>query len=133
MFEIDYEPTTACLRVVSRGFWDVPTARAFHRELSVTFAEIAAVGRTIKLLSDARTFAIQAPEVAAVFSDAAFMMSRVPIEKWAIVQPKALQRLQFRRTSPGYASRAFDTIEDALRWLDWPAMNAAGTPRYSLC
>lgn len=121
MFRITYLPADRRLWVESKGFWDFPTSLAFQRELGTIFDAIILAGWPIRLLSDARDFATQAAKVAEVLKETAVQMRDVKIDRWAVVQPNTLQRLQLRRTASNHVATLFETIDDAMAWLEWPA------------
>ena len=115
MFEIDRDERRAVMRLRLSGFWDAATTARFIEELRThTAAMIAAHGR-FDVLSDAREFAVQTPEVAERFSALAEQSSA---RRTAIVVSSALASMQARRSMASDRVRIFGDITAAQQWLD---------------
>lgn len=115
MFEIWYEPDHALLRIRIDGFWDDSTSVAFGEALRARSKAILAERAEFDVLSDARGFAVQTPEVANRFHALA---ERGVARRTAIVVTSALAKMQARRSMESARVRIFGDMDAARAWLD---------------
>lgn len=120
MFSIAFDRENRLLRLTISGFWDDDTTAAFVRDLMAASVKAQRQG-PFRVLSDAREFAVQSPEVVQRFRRLAEGGSA---ERTAILVDSALARLQAQRSMANDRVRIFGAVEDALAWLELPASAA---------
>jgi hypothetical protein len=116
MYRIDYDRQAGIVRVSVEGFWDVATAERFGADLRRPMNEAKTSGRPVLVLSDARKFVVQPPEVAAIF--ARIEEEQGPLrDRLAMVVTSILAKMQGERAVAGSTARFFATPEEAEAWL----------------
>jgi len=116
MYDINYDRVAGIIRIVVEGFWDVATAESFAADTNRALLDARASGRPVLVLSDARKFAVQSPDVAAVFGRMEEMQGRLR-DRMAMAVGSMLTRMQGERAVAGSTTRFFATPEDAEAWL----------------
>lgn len=115
-YTIDREPGSNRIRYAVTGFWDVATVDRFAGQLR---SEIAKAGSRPTILCDARSFAVQARDVAERF-ELTMLRDIVPrIDRMAVLVATMLNKLQVERgAQPAPNIRTFMHEDEALAWLD---------------
>jgi len=116
MYTQTYDRTAGIIRITVDGFWDVAMAERFAADLRKSLAEAKASGRPVLVLSDARNFAVQSPDVAAAFARIQEEQGAMR-DRMAMVVSSMLGRLQGERAVAGSTTRFFATPEEAEAWL----------------
>lgn len=105
------------LEITLSGFWDVPLAVGYEKELRSCLASMPSKGTRIGdhlSLVDLTDFAVQTREVATFLQELAQDPSIAP-KQAAVVNPGALLGNQVKRIAPDYY--IFSTIDAAREWL----------------
>jgi hypothetical protein len=116
MYTIDHDREAGIIRISVEGFWDAATAERFGADLRRPLTEAKASGRPVLVLSDARTFVVQPPEVAAIFARFEEEQGRMR-DRMAMVVGSMLAKMQGERAVAGSTTRFFATPEEAEAWL----------------
>ena len=116
-FEIVLDAQRRLLTVTLRGFWDVPTYRAYDAELTAQLGRLNQIKAAKACLVDAREFAVQSKEVADLMMDG--VAKRLPLypERTARLVSCAISRSQAARMAKTTDQRVFESVGQALDWL----------------
>jgi hypothetical protein len=115
------------VEICASGQWSMADADDFHHQMSGVRAWADRHGPvSLSILSDLNGLILHTAEIAdrvAVTVDEIRFLRR---DKYALVVPSYLMRMQCRRLLRGIEHRIFATRDDALSWLGWRAFAPAG-------
>ena len=114
MFEMWFDEQHGILRLTIAGFWDDAIAMRFGAAVRERSADIVTRHPVFDVLSDARGFAVQTPEVTERF---AALAEQGAARRTAIVVSSALATMQARRSMGSDRVRIFGDMAAAEQWL----------------
>jgi hypothetical protein len=120
MFSVAFFPATARILIVGRDFWDVPEALRFHEAMRDRLDSANQLGRPFRMLADLSGHVLQDSRVSEINGQTAELVRASAVERYALIVPSALLRLQTRRLMQGITFSLFETHAEAAEWLDWP-------------
>jgi hypothetical protein len=124
MFKVKAFPADSRILIIGRGIWDVSEAYRFRDAVRAALAQCMREGRAVRVLSDLSGHHVQCSRVSEVNGETAEIIKRASIDRYALVVPVALVRLQARRLLTGIDFQIFETIELAANYLEWPVGDA---------
>lgn len=101
------------------GVWDVALARRFSADMQDLRNWAAKTDIPLHILSDLTGLPIHSQEVAPIVGEGANLIRHVRVERYAMIVPSALMRMQVRRIDPFPQRRFFDDARSAAQWLGW--------------
>jgi hypothetical protein len=101
------------------GTWDMPRAVAFRSRMIEVVDAMCADGGAFTVLTDLSDLAVHAQAIAPIVAEGADQLRRARLDRYAMIVPLALMRLQVRRLHTEVNLRFCDSRADACAWLDW--------------
>jgi hypothetical protein len=119
-YTIDVDEPNRTVRVVTRGFWDKSAVKVFYAELDMVLKSCRARYGKIKVMSDARSLAVQSLDVNALLAESHPYKNG---DKVAVVFASSLAKMAARRnqvviSDPSLEWNVFSTVEAAETWLN---------------
>lgn len=109
------------------GIWDVEIAHRFASDMKGVRLWAIGLSTPFSVLSDLSGLSVHSQEVGAIVGDGANHLSGLPLDRYAMIVPSFLMRMQVRRIDPFPQRRLFQSVSEALDWLEWEEF----TPRAS--
>lgn len=116
-FEFHIDEPNRLLTVVMRGFWDMPTYRAYDTQIAGQLAALNRLPAPRACLVDARSFSVQPQDVAEAILEG--FERRLPLypPRTARVVGSAIGRSQAVRITRAAGHGVFTTLDEAMAWL----------------
>lgn len=111
------------VEICANGQWDMADADHFHRQMTVVRQWTSRQDDvSVSILSDLDGLVLHTADVAERVARTVEEIRYIPRDKYALVIPSYLMRMQCRRLLAGIEHRVFETREEARAWLGWPAL-----------
>jgi hypothetical protein len=118
-YRIDLDRRRARLLVLASGSWTMADADSFIAEFEEVVHWSDQTGSRITYFCDATGLVIHPAPVAKRLETWTGMVAQLSIDRYALVVPSALMRMQCRRLVGSVSQRYFEDIGAAREWLGW--------------
>lgn len=116
-FDVRFDAKTGILHLEIAGFWTRVTLAGFAARLLLEVGRLRLTRRGFAVLSDARRFPVQAPDVADGFEALTRRGARHHRGRTAIVVGSMLAKMQAERSMVAGGLRVFLDMDEARAWL----------------
>lgn len=99
------------------GYWTEETMKDFLTELARAAMPFIKRKQPFAAIGDLSDFVPQDRETAAAIRDSLMMAKQNGLNRFALIGPSALVKLQYKRLGEGLDMEFFDSKADALAWL----------------
>jgi hypothetical protein len=97
----------------------MPRAVAFRSRMIEVVDAMCAEGGAFTVLTDLSDLAVHCQTIAPIIGEAAGQLRRARLDRYAMIVPLTLMRLQVRRLHTEVNLRFCDSRADACAWLGW--------------
>jgi hypothetical protein len=122
MYEMSFDSGHALLTVTKSGFWSMADLRAFTGAFLTLDRELRRKHPGYRIFADCRAYSVQSADVSQAYTEIFDDLSTYHQGRFAIVVPSTLARMQARRAMPHAIVNVFTDPDEAMRWLDEPAL-----------
>jgi hypothetical protein len=115
--EIDRALRRVCIR--AQGQWSLAQAEKWYSDMIEIRDWSHASGQPITIFADLNGLVLHTQDVSRRIEDSVLVMQEFPIERYALIVPSFLMRMQCRRLLSKVSHTYFDDADAAKRWLGW--------------
>lgn len=101
------------------GQWTIPDADVYYTDMAVVANWSHLNGEPISVFADLDGLVLHTPEVSARIEEAVALMRTFPLERYSLIVPSFLMRMQCRRLLAGIPHYFHESTEEAMSWLGW--------------
>lgn len=101
------------------GQWTLDLAERWYADIARIHDWTERTGARISILADLDGLVLHTQEVSRRMEQSILLMQQFRIERYALIVPSFLMRMQCRRLLAALPHSYFDTVDAAKRWLGW--------------
>lgn len=114
-FELDIPQRLLTVRLL--GFWKLETVELYGQDLAAHLRDLRRLSPPRACLVDARSFSIQAKDIAERQVQTVTTLLPLYPERTARVVASAIAHKQAARMATNFSHRVFDSLDEAMAWL----------------
>jgi hypothetical protein len=115
--EIDHAKRRVIIR--AQGQWSMAQADRWYSDMAEVREWTRAIGAPITILSDLDGLVVHTQDISRRIEQSVVLMEEFPIERYALIVPSPLMRMQCRRLLANIRHTYFDETDAARTWLGW--------------
>jgi hypothetical protein len=110
----------------AQGQWTLAQAEKWYSDMHEIREWSCESGLPITLFADLEGLVLHTQDVSRRIEESVLLMEKFPIERYALIVPSFLMRMQCRRLLSNVPHTYFDDADAAKKWLGWePDRNGA--------
>jgi hypothetical protein len=115
--EIDRKLRRVCFR--AEGQWTLTQAEKWYSDMVEIRDWACETGQPITVFADLDGLVLHTQDVSRRIEESVLVMEAFPIERYALIVPSFLMRMQCRRLLSNVPHTYFEQEDAAKRWLGW--------------
>lgn len=115
--EIDHAKGRLIIR--AQGQWTMAQADRWYADMVEVRDWTRAIGAPITILADLEGLIVHPQDVSRRIEESVLLMEEFPIDRYALIVPSILMRMQCRRLLANVPHTYFDEKDSARQWLGW--------------